>query len=192
MCTAGARSDCGCSGRRDGGWRVAAIDEITVLMRLRPAVDIGRVFLRRGPREQMSEDSLLYHGSQHARVERGLGRFHMKFLDSLLSALHGIERSNRDIRDAIRANTEAYKQQQQMPGSSGTTVQLQLPEAIATYYEPERSGTQRCETISGRPLRGSLSYPPLCCQYSPHSSLTERCTKSRGRRMLWKRILDLG
>ena len=37
---------------------------ITMLMRLRPARDIGRVFLRRGLREHVSEDSLLYHGSQ--------------------------------------------------------------------------------------------------------------------------------
>lgn len=103
----------------------------------------GRVFHRRGLREQVSEDSLLYHGSQHARVERGLSRFHMKFLDSLLSALHGIGRSNQEIRDAIRANTEAYKQQQQMPSSSGATVQLQLPEAITTYYEAERNATPR-------------------------------------------------
>jgi hypothetical protein len=67
----------------------------------------------------------------------------MKFLDSLLSALHGIERSNKEIRDAIRANTEAYKQQQQMPSAAGTTVQLQLPEAIATYYDAERNTMPR-------------------------------------------------
>jgi hypothetical protein len=67
----------------------------------------------------------------------------MKFLDSLLSALHGIERSNREIRDAIRQNTEAHKQERQVPSPPTTTVQLQLPEAITSHYQPERNATPR-------------------------------------------------
>ena len=77
------------------------------------------------------------------KAKRELGEFHMKFLDSLLSALHGIERSNREIRDAIRQNTEAYKQERQVPSPPTTTVQLQLPEAIASHYQPERNATPR-------------------------------------------------
>ncbi len=79
----------------------------------------------------------------NTRRARTLADFHMKFLDSLLSALHGIERSNQEIHDAIRANTEAQKQPQQMPSSSGVTVQVQLPEEMATYYEAEQNARRR-------------------------------------------------
>ncbi len=67
----------------------------------------------------------------------------MRFLDSLISALRGIQASNQDVASAIRASTETYKQWHEPPSTTGTPSPFQLPEAIAGYYKAEQEARRR-------------------------------------------------
>lgn len=72
-------------------------------------------------------------------MEETATKLSMGSIDSLLNALRDINTSQRDLGNAIRANTEAYKASQNPhQGSPGATSPFQLPEAIGSYYQAEQ------------------------------------------------------
>lgn len=64
----------------------------------------------------------------------------MRFLGSLTDLLTDIRTSNRDLAEAIRANTQAFESKQEPEERSLWSVTpLELPEPIVSYYTSEQA-----------------------------------------------------
>ena len=61
----------------------------------------------------------------------------MSYFDRFFQSLRDIHASNKDLAQAIRANTETYKQEHD-PSITDTSPPFKLPEAITSYYESEQ------------------------------------------------------